>query len=58
MIKFNEEEKFFKDDNPYGNNPKGSIALPLVRRAFPQLFGSQIVGVVPTDKPQRIIICP
>lgn len=57
MIKFNEEEKFFKDDNPYGNNPNGSIAMPLVRRTFPQLFASQTVGVVPIDEPQRIIIC-
>lgn len=52
MIKFNEEEKFFKDDNP-----NGSIAMPLVRRAFPQYFASQTVGVVPIDEPQRIIIC-
>ena len=53
MIKFNEDEKFFKDDNH-----NGSIAMPLVKRTFPQLFASQIVGVVPTDKPQRTIICP
>lgn len=53
MIKFNEEDKFFKDDNPYS-----SIAMPLVRRAFPHFFASQTVGVEPTDEPQRIIICP
>ena len=57
MIKFN-EEKFFRNDNPYGNNPFQPIAMPLVRRTFPQLLSSQIVGVVPTDEPQRIIICP
>lgn len=55
MIKFNEDEKFFKDDNPYSNTIS-SIAMPIVRRAFPQLLSSQIVGVVPTDEPQRIII--
>lgn len=56
MIKFNEDDKFFKDDNPYGNNQFQPIAMPLVRRTFPQLLSSQIVGVVPTTKPQRIII--
>ena len=54
MIKFNEEDKFFRNDN----NHNGSIAMPLVRRTFPQLFASQTVGVVPTTEPQRIIICP
>ena len=53
MIKFNEDEKYLKDDKP-----NGSIAMPLVRRAFPHFFASQTVGVVPTDEPQRIIICP
>ena len=52
MIKFNEDDKFFRNDNP-----NGSIAMPLVRRAFPQYFASQTVGVVPTTEPQRIIIC-
>ena len=52
MIKFNEDDKFFRNDNP-----NGSIAMPLVRRTFPQLFASQTVGVVPTTEPQRIIIC-
>lgn len=53
MIKFNEEDKFFRNDN----NHNGSIVMPLVRRAFPQYFASQTVGVVPTTEPQRIIIC-
>lgn len=53
MIKFNEDEKFFRNDN----NPNGFIAMPLVRRTFPKLFASQTVGVVPTTEPQRIIIC-
>lgn len=57
MIKFNEDEKFYRDDNPYSNNLNGTIGMPLVRRTFPQLFASQIVGVVPTNEPQRIIIC-
>ena len=52
MIKFNEDEKVYKEDNP-----NGSIAMPLVRRTFTQLFASQTVGVVPTTEPQRIIIC-
>lgn len=52
MIKFNENEKYFKDDNP-----NGYIAMPLARKTFPQLFSSQIVGVVPTNEPQRTIIC-
>ena len=58
MIKFNEDEKFFRNDNPYGNNQFQPIAMPLVRRTFPQLLSSQIVGVVPTDEPQWIIIRP
>ena len=58
MIKFNEDEKFFRNDNPCCNNSFQPIAMPLVRRTFPQLLASQTVGVVPTDKPQRIIICP
>lgn len=53
MIKFNEDEKFYKDDNPYS-----SIAMPHVRRVFPELLASQTVSVVPTDEPQRNIICP
>jgi hypothetical protein len=53
MIKFNEDEKFYRDDNPYS-----SIAMPHVRRVFPELLASQTVGVVPTTKPQRYIICP
>ena len=56
MIKFNEDEKLYKEDNPYSNNPNGSIALPLVRKSFPQLFSSQTVGVIPTNEPQRTII--
>ena len=56
MIKFNENEKFFRNDNQCCNNPFQPIAMPLVRRTFPQLLSSQIVGVVPTDEPQRIII--
>lgn len=56
MIKFNENEKFFRNDNPCCNNPFQHIAMPLVKRTFPQLLSSQIVGVVPTDEPQRIII--
>ena len=58
MIKFNEDEKFFRNDNPCCNNPFQHIAMPLVKRTFPQLLSSQIVGVVPTDEPKRIIICP
>ena len=58
MIKFNEDEKFFRNDNTCCNNPFQPIAMPLVRRTFQQLLSSQIVGVVPTDEPQRIIICP
>ena len=58
MIKFNEDEKFFRNDNQCCNNPFQPIAMPLVRRTFPQLLASQTVGVVPTDEPQRIIICP
>lgn len=53
MIKFNEDEKFYKDDNPYG-----SIAMPKIRRVFPELLSNQVVGVVPTEEPQRYIICP
>lgn len=53
MIKFNEDEKFYKEDNPYS-----SIAIPKVRRVFPQLLASQTVSVVPTEEPQRNIICP
>lgn len=45
MIKFNEDEKFYKEDNPYS-----SIAMPHV-------LASQMVGVVPTNEPQRTIIC-
>lgn len=56
MIKFNDAEKFYRDDNPYSNNPNGSIAMPLVRRVFPELLASQTVGVVPTNEPQRTII--
>lgn len=56
MIKFNEDEKYFKDENPYSNTI-GSIAMPMVRRAFPKLLASQMVGVVPTNEPQRTIIC-
>ena len=47
MIKFNEDEKYFKDDNPYS-----SIAMP------PELLASQTVGVVPTNEPQRYNIFP
>lgn len=43
----------FKDDNPYS-----SIAIPRVRRVFPELLASQTVSVVPTTQPQRNIICP
>lgn len=53
MIKFNEDEKFYKDDNPYS-----SIAMPKVRRVFPELLANTMVGVVPTTQPQRNIICP
>lgn len=53
MIKFNEDEKFYKDDNPYS-----SIAMPKVRRVFPELLANTVVGVVPTTEPQRNIICP
>lgn len=41
MIKFNEDEKFYKED----------------KRVFPELLASQTVGVVPTNEPQRTIIC-
>lgn len=53
MIKFNEDEKFYKEDNPYE-----SIAIPKVRRVFPELLANTVVGVVPTSEPQRNIICP
>lgn len=53
MIKFNEDEKFYRDDNPYS-----SIAMPHVRRVFPELLASQTVSVVPTKEPQRYSICP
>lgn len=52
MIKFNEDEKFYRDDNPYS-----SMAIPHVR-IFPELLASQTVSVVPTTQPQRNIICP
>ena len=58
MIKFNEDEKFFRNDNPYGNNQFQPISMPLFRKTIPQLLSSQNVGVVPTDEPQWIIICP
>lgn len=54
MIKFNEDEKFYKDDD----NPYSSIAMPRIRRAFPELLSKQVVSVVPTTEPQRNIICP
>ena len=53
MIKFNEDEKFYRDDNPYS-----SIAMPNIRRAYPELLSNTLVGVVPTTQPQRNIICP
>lgn len=53
MIKFNEDEKFYKDDNPFNH-----ISMPKIRRAFPELLSNQVVGVVPTTEPQRNIICP
>ena len=53
MIKFNEDEKFYRDDNPYS-----SIAMPHIRRAYPELLANTLVGVVPTTQPQRNIICP
>ena len=53
MIKFNEDEKFYRDDNPYS-----SIAMPHVRRVFPELLSNTVVSVVPTTEPQRNIICP
>lgn len=52
MIRFNEDEKYYKDDNPYS-----SIAMPRIRRAFPELLSNQVVGVVPTTEPQRNKIC-
>ena len=53
MIKYNEDEKFYKDDNPYS-----SIAIPKIRRAYPELLSNTVVSVVPTSEPQRNIICP
>ena len=53
MIKFNEDEKFYRDDNPYS-----SIVMRHVRRVFPELLASQTVSVVPTTEPQRYSICP
>ena len=53
MIKYNEDEKFFKEDSPFS-----PLGMPKIRRVFPQLLANQVVGVVPTSEPQRNIICP
>ena len=43
-----------QEDNLVHNGSFGTIAMPMVRRAYPKLFADVLVSVVPKD-PKNII---